>query len=123
MSLQLLCFLAATLFLKCFLFHASNGRSIHSFFHILRIESLFLASSLGSSLFRFRARSRDTGLSQACLFFVSFFSFLFQTRIFSPSFSFLSLSPKVGDSISRPLRKCTEEKKLCILPQDHGVLT
>ena len=112
MSLQLLCFLAATLFLECFLFHASNGHSIHSFFHILRIESLFLASSLGSSFFLFRARSRVTGRSRACLFLFRFFSFFISELAFFLPLSRFSLSRKVGDGIrSLALRENAQKKK------------
>ena len=64
------------------------------FFHILKIESLFLASSLGLSLFSIlSALARHW--SFAGVPFVSFFRF--QIRVFfSPSFSFFSLSRKVA---------------------------
>ena len=86
MSLQLLCFLAATLFLECFLFHASMV--IQFTFTSFESSLFFPLTSLGSSL-RFWARSRVIGRSRACLFL-----FRFQILFAFLSLFFLSLARK-----------------------------
>ena len=79
--------------------------------HILRIESLVPFMPYESQIESISStRPRVYGRSWACACFVS------------NSFDFKIASSWRRDSILRPSERMHRRKKLCILPQDHGVL-
>ena len=108
-------FLLQLAFLECFMFFASYGRSIH-ITHILQIESLVHALSLGSSLPNFlSALVRRWPFAGVPLFF----RFRFQIRVILSLFFSLSQSWR-RDSISRPLKLFVESWRITT-PSHHDL--